>query len=311
MKSVSVKRSLHYDYVDSCPLCGGNGASLGSLARGNYRFGNFTVPYPNEGRTNIPIVQCDRCGLVYKGYVPTRSDLKDLLKDCSAEVWKQHLFSYARERALLTDLLGNREQIAILDVGSGAGDWLAVCSGRAHLKSALDVVMNSRCADQVTGEYLLGYVDDELGDPRYRYDVVTAFDVLEHFYDPRSAFTNLSKLLTKDGFLVAETGAAEGATEVKEWWYLNLLEHHICWSAKALHFAAKEFGLSLMSLRATRHKGRRYMALWKQIAVLCMHMTRRPEVLRAGVTRLTGIDPSMVGNPLVADHWLAVFKKIP
>src|SRR3546814_17912205 len=74
---------------------------------------------------------------------------------------------------------------SVLDIGASNGDLRAQLGGTADLLSALDVVEYPRCREIVDGrgEYIIGQLDAGVVWSGAPYDVVTAFDVFEHFFD--------------------------------------------------------------------------------------------------------------------------------
>jgi hypothetical protein len=88
------------------------------------------------------------------------------------------------------------------------------------------------------------------------YDVVTAFDVLEHIYAPSVAMANLRALTKSGGIVIIETGDTDSVTpdELRRWYYLAYFEHHIAWNARAIAAIADRFAFDVLSVEQKRHK---------------------------------------------------------
>jgi SAM-dependent methyltransferase len=301
---------LHYTQVSECPACGRQGTLVDFLNRGVYRFGPFDVSYPDDRR--IPIKCCGSCGLLYKAVVPDSSDLRRLFAEAAAQVWSSHQYHYRHEREYVMRFVRNPRSVDILDVGAGGGDLLNAFSGIPGRRSALDVLRIESCARQVSGEYILQYVEDPLEWSGAPYDVVLAFDVLEHLYRAGRALSNLAQLTRPGGLLVVQTADAaylENTARVRDWWYLNLLEHHMAWTPESLARVAKRSGFRLEHSEIGRHKDSKYMPAWKRAGVCVFRaLARIPGGVPLAVA-LTSRDPKLVSEPGSDDHFTAVLRR--
>ena len=246
--------------VAGCPCCGSGGcATRSGLPDRWYVFGSERVAFPEQG---IAIVECDRCGLHYKSAVPAALFLSEIFKRQAQSKWAAS-HDFRAEAALLRRLRDGRP-FDLLDVGSASGELLAACEELALAKrrSALDVMRYPGIESRLAGEFIEGFLDDPL--PAWSnepYDVVTLFDVLEHLYEPRTAFENLRSLLRKDGLAFIETGNSVSfwprRVGIDQWWYARLLEHHVFWSRPSLERIAAAHGFRIAYWREVRHKSRR------------------------------------------------------
>lgn len=303
------RRVLRYSQVWECPACGLSGAVVDHLDRGVYRFGPFDIPYPEGGR--VPVNRCANCGLIYKGLVPDPADLQSLFADVASEVWTSHDYDYHSEREFVMRFIGNKSSIDVLDIGSGEGGLLAAFDGIPGRRSALDVVRNDRCAQRVSGEYILQYLEDPLRWSGQTYDVVLAFDVMEHLYRAGIALFNLALLTRPGGFLLIQTGNASYVrppSRLRDWWYLNLFEHHMAWTPEALACAAEPWGLRLEYAQVGPHKDSNHMPAWKRVGAGALRALRHvPGADRVSLA-LTSYDPKLVGEPGADDHFTAVLR---
>jgi len=249
-----------WTFVRGCPACGSEAAtSAGTIPDASYVFGNEQVPLPVEG---IGVMNCGRCGLVYKSAVPSTDYLEIMFRQEAASKWiVAHDFS--AEAAWLRELTG-KESMDLLDVGAADGAFLGACTrgSASERRSALDVMRYPGIDLRLAGEFIEGFLDSpSLTWSGERYDVVTLFDVVEHLYRPDHAFENLGKLVDRDGLVVIESGDVESFWPrrygVNHWWYVRLLEHHVFWSRQALERIAADHGFKILSWERTRHKSRR------------------------------------------------------
>ena len=302
---------LRYTEVRQCPACGEQGSIVDHLDRGMYRFGPFDIPYP-DGRY-VPIASCNHCGLIYKAAVPDAFDLRLLLAKAASKVWKSHGYDYRGEREFVMRFVGPRPTVDVIEIGSADGDMVGAFKDIPGRRSALDVVWNDRCSSRLTSEYVLQYLEDPLcwsGEP---YDVVLAFDVMEHLYAAHTALYNLALLTRPGGVVVMQTGNGDyvrNTSSLRDWWYINLLEHHMVWTRDALSIAAERQGFRVEYFEPGRHKDSRHMPAWKRAGANALRaVVHWPRAIRAA-TALTSYDPRLVSDPRADDHFTAVLRRV-
>jgi SAM-dependent methyltransferase len=301
---------LRYVQVSDCPACGRQGTLVDSLNRGLYRFGPFDIPYPSIGC--IPIQRCSSCSLLYKGVVPDCADLHRLYAEVAAHVRPAHRYCYRFEREYVVRFAGDRPALDILDVGSRNGGLLRAFDGIPGRRSALDATPNESCTRQISGEYILQSLEDPLqwsGEP---YDVVLAFDVMEHRHRAGTALSNLAMLTRPGGILVIQTadaGFVRTSSGLRRWWYLNHLDHHMAWTPESLARAAKRAGFRFEHSEIGRHKDTKYMPVWKRAGACLFRALRHVPVAVPVAVALTSHDPRLVCEPGSDDHFTAVLRR--
>lgn len=85
--------------------------------------------------------------------------------------------------------------------------------------------------------------------PHGPFDVITAFEVIEHTNDPHSVLKDLYKRLKTGGLLIISTGANETLVARllgKRWWYLNPPDHCSIFSRIALRRLVFQEGFELL-----------------------------------------------------------------
>ncbi|MDA8110381.1 MAG: class I SAM-dependent methyltransferase [Betaproteobacteria bacterium] len=279
--------------VTACPACASPARiPQGEIPERYYVFGSDRVSFPNAA---IGVHRCGRCGLIYKSPVPEDGLLASVFARHAAGKWDLP-HDYEPELRRLRELAGGSE-LDLLDIGTSDGAWLGACAagGIRGRRSALDVVRYPGADAQISGEFIHAALDDPgfgwSGEP---YDVVTAFDVLEHLHRPDVAFANLRALVRPGGWLWIETGCADSFWPnrfgVHHWWYVRLLEHHVFWSRRSLEHVAGVHGFALERCESTRHKSWRdaglaeigaellktgvYCAVGRRYAALAQHFGR-------------------------------------
>ncbi len=290
--------------VHECPLCKTANGVGERLPINAYRFGSYYIKLPDDG---INLVKCNECGLQYKDTVPSHQSLAHLFRSSAKSVWVDKQIPFTMELGYLTDYLADSDG-SLIDIGSSDGALLRAIKGCCDVRSALDVYEDPRCQESVSGEYILGFIEDAKITFARNYGVATAFDVFEHFYSPDMAALNFKKmLLPKVGVIFGETGNTDSVQSVSSWWYTHLIEHHIFWNKKSLEYYCKKHGFILELVRNVAHKGRRYLSLPKRITAFILHIGRKTYLAKVA-WKILKIDSSMVGNPYVRDHFIFTIR---
>lgn len=192
-----------------CPVCGcpyhveeyparhGAGA-----AEGQYRC--TSTGHASHGR----IVKCLGCGLVHTNPQPSADELLAAYTDV-----EDHEY-LANRQARLSTFRYNLERIApllpaagrLLDVGSYCGLFLSVARERGYEVAGVEPSRwASRYAEETLGiKTHRGTLADLPEDP-VRFDVVCAWDVLEHVSDPLADLRRMHALLRPGGMLAFAT----------------------------------------------------------------------------------------------------------
>jgi len=297
--------------VVHCPSCGSGGSiSRARLPDRCYHFGSERIAYPEQG---VTIVECDGCGLFYKSAVPTPDFLADVFRRQAQAKWAStHDFLY--EVALLRKLKGGTP-FDLLDVGAASGELLAGCGEAGRRRSALDVMRFSGIERHLTGEFIEGFLDRPLPAWSHEpYDVVTLFDVIEHFYEPGVAFENLRTLLRKDGLAFIETGNSASfwprRIGINHWWYAGLLEHHVFWSRHSLERTAAAHGFRVAYWHEVRHKSRRHLRVPGTVVdLLKTGLYIVANHYYASIANLFGRNGAQPWFPFTRDHFQACLVK--
>ena len=239
-----------------CPSCGGSGREIGPLFKQEFRLGSAEATPPPAP---IKLRTCRDCGLVFKSIIASPALLTRMTSQAHGGLWTQP-YAYADELAAIRAI--DAEALTdVIDIGAAGGLFLDRMPEGAR-KSALDIVRFDTL--QINGEFIEGFLDDEQlewsGEP---YRLVGLFDVAEHLYNPVQAFRNLRSLCREGGLVVIETGNSESVrtSQLPNWYYLNLVEHHIAWNKPALEDILSRTGFEVVEFTRKKHKNHRPMPL--------------------------------------------------
>lgn len=301
MKRIEVS----YTPVRQCPLCGGGGVVRARLRRRSYTFGPFVIPLPALG---LRLLSCERCNLLFKSEVPDAENFGRIMQEAAAQVWRPKTGDHPAIAPMLRHLPERR--LDILDIGASNGDLLAQLRDRAGRLSALDIGRFPRCAEIVTGEYIIGEIEQPLAWSGRPYDLVTAFDVFEHFRDAAPAIHNILSLTAPDGLIVVETGDwTTVADRLESWYYANLFEHHVFWSRRTFEHVCERHPCRLVACERVEHKGRRSLPAPKRMVLAALKAAAAVPGCAAAIRAVSGRDPTLLGTPGLRDHVFVVLRR--
>ncbi|MDR3449184.1 MAG: class I SAM-dependent methyltransferase [Alphaproteobacteria bacterium] len=204
-------------------------------AQGNLNFYAQFVPNPID-RFDRDIHECLQCGMQYiypmyengdlavlydsEGYQRFRNAISKaaLATAANADANKIDYLNYILERSaalgLARHLDTHRQKhkgraARLLDIGSGEGHELHAFSAMGFDVTGIDL------SDPLIAEVKRTYGHEvrkialEDMDTREKFDVVTAFHLIEHLKDPHALFAKVRDLLNPDGIFLVETPVAE------------------------------------------------------------------------------------------------------
>jgi 2-polyprenyl-3-methyl-5-hydroxy-6-metoxy-1,4-benzoquinol methylase len=156
---------------------------------------------------------------------------------------------------LIDEIKGKR----ILDIGCGTGKLMELLMKNGAEVEGIEI---SRFAADVALSKGLKVVakDTLLLDSESAYDIITAFDVIEHVPDVKAFLKKVRTLLKDEGvfvFLTPDAGSERALTEKEKWYgYNSSLEHLYYFSVESLRFIInKVFGNDPIGYQATAPDG--------------------------------------------------------
>lgn len=188
-------------FVDvSCPVCAGESR--------RHEF--------NKGRFGI--MTCERCGTVYASPRPRLEDLSAFYVDApSTSYWVNEFFMPVLEARRVKVFRPRAEYVAqrlpelqggaVVDVGAGLGLFLEEL---AKLWPSATTVAIEPSSEQVDiciqkGLDVIPCILEELPGGSGPFDLVTAFELFEHLYEPRDFLHRVSDILKPGGYFLMTT----------------------------------------------------------------------------------------------------------
>jgi SAM-dependent methyltransferase len=221
--------------VNTCPIC----TAADSLPVRHVQ--DYTLRY------------CGQCDLIWAHpmrspgpawYEQHQEYLKNLLLGLDFLAWNHKQF--------LRDLPGRGGRL--LDVGCGSGRFLARASALGYVVTGLDfnpvAVQVARSRFGLLDVHCTSLQEFRTRNPHRYFDVVTAFEVLEHVEDPRGFLQTVFDLLRPGGFLALSVPFRDRWPRFGVHDALDLPPHHLTWwSKRAITEALRRTELRVRHIR--------------------------------------------------------------
>jgi len=236
-----VAQSVNIRVVDnslrhaSCPLCGSNAINcLGRIGQPAYQFySSVSISLTREPE----IWECASCQSRFTQNAVTRADSRELYSIGSSNLrwsYKKVESSYLnvkprRFRELILQLFANSK--SILDIGSNDGAFLDVA--KTFNLDTCGVEFSESGRRMTMGKGHRVYAD--ISEVEQNYDLITAFDLVEHCYDLPGFLRLCSMKMSSNGRLAIFTGNPQSlSAKVSRngWWYSRYPEHVVFPSIK-------------------------------------------------------------------------------
>jgi len=196
----------------------------------------------------FPLVRCRQCGLLYLNPRPAPDSLTKYYPEQYAPYrvpsegqaatvarWLERYGPLRRCRAILAWKTAGR----VLDVGCSTGVFLAEMARHGHWELH-GVEVNARAAEYARQRYGLRIFTGQLAEAGYAdeyFDVATLWHVLEHLPHPRSALSEIHRILKPGGILVVQVpnlGSLEARLFGRFWAGVDAPRHLYVFSQKTL-----------------------------------------------------------------------------
>jgi SAM-dependent methyltransferase len=213
------------------------------------------------------------------------------------------------------------ERFSILDVGCFDGAFLRSLHGDLD-RFGVEILPEAAQRAEAEGVRILSADFARLADEPTRYDVVTAFDVIEHVENPHLLMSLLSQVLKPQGLLILSTGDLDSRTWQlmrHRYWYCAIPEHISYLSVHWFDQAAADLQLRLIDVQRFAHAalplGRRVLEAAANLVFLAapgaVGRLRRLGVGSASASlHRDAVDAYPPGWLSARDHILVTFEKI-
>ena len=209
---------------DSCPLC--HSRSVSKIDRADYG-GKINFSSQEIDLSNHPeIWVCDQCSSGFAQNIIPKTTAASLYSMSRAgERWSRVPFEQLKTPEVVRAMsLVFRDKGRVLDVGCNTGELLDFAGQFGCVTSGLEYSDDSR--EVIRGKGHTPYQSfDELSD---QFEIITAFDLVEHLYDVPAFLSNCHGKLVNGGKLILLTGDIQSVSARAagaHWWYVQYPEH--------------------------------------------------------------------------------------
>ncbi|KKT72277.1 MAG: Methyltransferase type 12 [Microgenomates group bacterium GW2011_GWA2_44_7] len=211
------------------------------------------------------VVRCLSCGLGLLLPQPSEKSLDNFYsrdyfkKDSDSFGYKNYIqmersLNNEAERKISFIKKFSKRSSTLLDVGAGLGNF-AVCASYNGFK--VEILDRSKWAvGYVKKNFNIeGYVSTlyESKLPEAKFDIVTAWDVIEHLTNPLLGFKTLNMLLKRSGFLFLTTPNIDSIDSKilgKRWYgFKKIPEHVVYFSPSTIRLFAERTGFEVLEIK--------------------------------------------------------------
>ncbi len=224
------------DFATACKVCG-RSSKLFDVVDFNKHCSLSTPYYFGYSGIQVPYFRCSFCECLFTAFIDDwKQDeiAKYIYNSDYILVDPEYADKRAQEQAkYISSLLGNHKELRILDYGSGSGNFALYIRELGY-------------------KFVTSYDPFANPDrPQGPFDLVTAFEVVEHSPRPLDTFREMKDFLTADGAIViSQSIQPKNIDEIRcAWWYAAPRNGHVT------TYSAITFALIAEKLSLEFHKG--------------------------------------------------------
>lgn len=266
----------------SCRFCSSN--SLRLLFKANKTNEKQTKHFActnTEFGSHGSIVKCDACEVIYVDDKTPQKKITTYYEVVEDPVYFEE--QGAREKTFKKNLK-NIEQLIpqkgkLLDIGTNTGLFVKLAKDSGWGATGLEP--NKWAVDFAKKHYDLKLINQSFGRKTFKpdsFDVITMWDVIEHFVNPQEKAKNVFSFLKAGGLFAFSTVDPQSPLAVvfgTKWsWYMEM--HRVFWSKKAAERELKKIGFGRIIFKPHF----RYLTLG--------YLTTRAEALHPIISRFLG-----------------------
>lgn len=240
-------------HIKTCPLCGGEKHKKYVSAKDH-----------NVSNDSFDVVSCVSCQFRFTNPKPSEETIgkyyqsKDYISHTSS---KKGFFNFVyhtvrnyqlyKKEKLISSFNNNTEK-ALLDFGSGTGEFLNFCKRKGW--ETLGVEPEAKAAALAKRNYDLNVntISEFFKNTTEKFDVITLWHVLEHVYDLEKYVSELTKKLNSNGLLVLglpNSNSYDAIYYKENWAAWDLPIHLYHFTKKDIKAIAKSYGFDLIKIK--------------------------------------------------------------
>ncbi|MFK8184197.1 MAG: class I SAM-dependent methyltransferase [Phormidesmis sp.] len=217
-----------------CPLC--KAKNIYALGKSPYPENLYYSTERIEVEHSPELWKCRRCSSGFiQNIIPENTSISLYSEGSSADRWINHLkFSEAKSEA--TTVLFSKiliENKTVLDIGCNSGEFLDYAKDKGCKTFGLEYSQTSLKVLNTKGH--IAHDKWESFGAEQKFDVITAFDLIEHLYDVPEFMKQCAERLNPGGYFIFLSGDISSFSAVLAqslWWYTRFPEHIVFPSKK-------------------------------------------------------------------------------
>lgn len=203
------------------------------------------------------LIKCNNCSLYFKWPKISKEQLDKFYQNGNPEHWQYELKNRKDWQIASDYITKNCLSGSILDVGCWDGSFLEKFRNDLHLYG---IEINPFASDRASkkGIKLIAKNIDEIETVRNQFDIVTAFDVIEHVENPLKFLGLIASITKENGIIIVSSGDTDTfvwrITKGKNLYCANS-EHIAFINAPFCIYAAKKLNLRIIQMQRFIHSG--------------------------------------------------------
>ncbi len=294
---------------ESCPSCGSKNLVFRGKILPYDSFAGFKLePAPQSSN----LLKCLDCNLYFRWPRLPKHELDELYKKVSIDVWH---YKNRKDWALTLKWIRDNDFAgdSILDVACWDGGFLDKFTGWDRYGIEINREARKRAISK--NIHIIAEDVSDINKLSDRFDIITAFDFIEHTDNPLALISAIAKMTKRHGYIVVSSGNSEAFTARimgEKYWYYAIPEHISFINTKWCEFVAERLNLQLIQMEKFSHEDERTLA--KVITQLIHNVLFLNPTLYAWLKRLRNSfkKPERVVSPpwtTSYDHLLVIFRK--
>jgi len=199
-------------------------------------------------------------GTIFQSPLPTITDMTSYVDEAyTSGAYRRYAeardlkIATARQRVARIKALARGRRL--LDVGCSCGFFLEAAAEGGFDVSGVELssAAISMARPDIRVRIVHGDVNVLIGQSERRFDVVTAFDIIEHTYDPARFLREIKAILEPGGLLVVstpDTGHALRRLMGSSWPMLQPLQHTVLFSRKGIAELLQDIGFRVAAIES-------------------------------------------------------------
>jgi 2-polyprenyl-3-methyl-5-hydroxy-6-metoxy-1,4-benzoquinol methylase len=199
------------------------------------------------------LVKCNNCECIFTGYTPTSENLFKYYSNYGEDHYVSPI-TIQRYHEVLDKFEKYRKNNNLLDLGSGFGHFLQEAKKRGWNVYGSDIAHNRVDASKNKGLITHAGVLDPKNYNNDFFDVITAFEVIEHLSNPLDEVLKIKKILRKGGAFFCTTPNFNSLMRFylkNRYNILSYPEHLIYFTPKTLEYLFESNGFNKINLETT------------------------------------------------------------